>query len=331
MITSSAKSEVRLLFLCGGRRVKLLKSFRAALAQTTGGMILTTDTEAVSAAAFVSDKTFIAPPCSSVEAFSARVAEICAAEQITAIIPLICASVVTVPALMSQTNTLLISGDIQSVGICTDKRKTSEFLTAISVPTPEVINDPRPEHLPLFFRGRFSEGSRDACVVRTVSVLDDLKRAPYGIFTKYLPGREYTIDGYKDLHGRLVCLVSRERIRVRAGEVEQTVTSFQPQLVASVQRAVEALNFVGPITAQAIESEGEFYLTELNLRYGGGVTLSITAGMNSPAWLVYELQGGGSPISPDIKWGLGMVRYDEEFYFPGHIDIFNHSFEECSS
>jgi carbamoyl-phosphate synthase large subunit len=322
MTGKSTNSGVHLLFLCGGRRVKLLKSFRAALSQANGGLLLTTDTERVSATAFVSDGTFSAPPCSDVEAFAAQVAEICSAEQVTAVIPLTCAGVATVPVLRSMTDTLIVSGNTRAVEICTDKKKTYEFLSSLSIPTPEFFSDPRPDQLPVFFRGRFSEGSRDACAVRSVSALENLKRRPHGIFTQHVSGREFTIDGYKDLQGRIVCLVSRERLRVRAGEVEKSLTSLQPELLSLVHRAVEALDFVGPITVQAIESEGGFYLTELNLRYGGGVTLSISAGMNSPEWLIQELRGGGAPPSPEIRWGLGMVRYDEEFYFSDTEDSF---------
>lgn len=321
MSGESTRGRIRLLFLCGGRRVKLVKSFRAALSQAGGGLILTTDTEKLSAVSFVADDTFIVPPCSDVEAFARHIAEICALHQVTAVIPLICASVATVPVLRSLTDALIVSGDATAVDICADKKKTYEFLKALSIPTPVVFDDPQAEHLPVFFRGRFSEGSADAQLVNSVSTLESLKRLPHGVFTKYLVGREYTIDGYKDLQGRLLSLLSRERLSIRAGEVEKTVTSLQPELLALVRRVLDELNFVGPITAQAIEADGEFFITELNLRYGGGVTLSIAAGMNSPEWLVRELLTGTPPPAPEIRWGMGMARYDEEFYFLGDEHI----------
>jgi carbamoyl-phosphate synthase large subunit len=311
----SRNKEARLLFIGGGRRVKLLKSFQNVLSQTNRGTIITTDTEPMAASSFVADKTFLVPYCSDVDAFTSRITEICSSEQISVIIPLLCAAVATVPILRQKIEAKFISGTDSAIEICMDKKLTYEFLKQSSLPTPEMFEDPQPEHLPLFFRKRFSEGSKDSAMITDVAVLEAKKDLPDGIFTKYLNGREFTVDAYKDLQGKLVCMVSRERLKIRAGEVEKSVTSFQPKLLSLIRQALESLDFVGPITAQAIEFNDEFFITEFNLRYGGGVTLSTAAGMNSPQWLIRELLDDFSPLPPPIKWGLGMARYDEEFYY----------------
>lgn len=303
-----------LLFLCGGRRVALLRHFRDALGPY-GGRVLTTDVQAQAPASFFADATFAVPPCDDEERFCAAVAAICERERVTAVVPLNCAAVAVLPRLGELTRTTLIGGDRDAVAVATDKLRTADHFAALGIPTPPVVERPTASALPLFGRPRRAEGSRGARRVDTAAELEAARELPEVVFTRYLAGDEYTVDCYKDLTGRLRSVVPRLRLRVRAGEVERAVTRPVPELAAAVRRAVEPLRFVGPATVQAIHAGGVFHLTEINLRYAGGVTLSIAAGMTSPRWLVDELAGAPEQADAPIRWHLGMCRYDEDVYF----------------
>ncbi len=307
-------SQANFLFLCGGRRVKLLRLFRAALDAAGGGRILVTDTEPHSAAAFVADATYPVPPCAQEEEFVGAIADICEREQITAVIPLRCVAVKAMPILRDRVAARLITGDDDCIAICSDKVATHDFFTSCGLSTPTVLHNVESEPFPIFYRPRFSEGSRGACAIRTPEQRTALAKTD-GVFTCYLDGPEYTIDCYKDLSGRLVTMVPRERLRVRAGEVERAITRYLPTLEQHCRDALARLDFVGPATLQAILTEGGFFFTEINLRYAGGVTLSIAAGMDSPTWLIADLLSSLPATAGPIQWGLGMSRYDEEFYF----------------
>lgn len=308
-------APLRLLFLCGGRRVTLLKGFREALNARGGGRIITTDTESHPATSFVADATYQVSPCVEHEAFSHEVAQICERESVVAVLPLTCAAVAVVPALRSRVQAHVVSGDDRTIEICLDKLQTSNHFARCGVPTPAVIPTPTPEDLPLFYRLRRSEGSRSANCISTADELALAKRLEDAVFTRYLAGTEFTIDCYKDLHDNIVSIVPRERVRVRAGEVERSVIRRLPALVDGTTRVVSGLRFSGPATVQAIRVDDTFFFTEINLRYAGGVTLSISAGMASQQWLISELSGQTLTPWPDIQWGLGMSRYDEEFYY----------------
>ena len=305
-----------LLFLCGGRRVTLLKRFRDALAPH-GGRVLATDTEFKAATSFVADDTFLVAPCSEEEPFCRDVAEIVEREGVTAIVPLTCASVAALLSLEGRVPSRLIGGDALAVSVSVDKVGTAQHFSNLGLATPEVVYDPRPKDLPLFRRDRRGEGSRGA---RAVTHSTELAAAltvgeEEPIFTRYLEGPEYTVDCYKDLEGRIRSIVPRERLRIRAGEVERSVTRSIPDLARLARAAIEPLSFVGPASVQAIRSSGSFYLTELNLRYSGGVTLSMAAGMRSETWLVAELLGLVQEEKPEIRWDLAMCRFDEDIYF----------------
>lgn len=311
---SGADAGPTLLFLCGGRRVGLLRRFRGALDERGGGRLLTTDTEERAATTFVADRTFVVPPCGS-EAFVDAVAKLCEAEGVTAVLPLRCVAMPDLPPLRQRISVPVVCGDDEAIRVCTDKLATARHLTAAGVPTAEVVADPTPEDLPLFFRHRRSEGSQGASRIDTAVDLNSVRGLANGILTRFLDGPEATVDGYKDAAGRLVCLVPRRRLRVRAGEVERAVTFDDPELQTVAAAALNTLQFTGPVTLQAIRPDSGWQVTEINLRFGGGVTLSIEAGMECPRWLIAELAGEQAPTPPKIAWGLGMSRYDEEFYF----------------
>lgn len=306
--------SIRLLFICGGRRVGLLNHFRRALAEHGGGQLYTTDTLPHSAASFVVDRTFAVSPCKDREQFVADVAAVCDELDMTAVLPLRCDAVAAMPALRRRTSVLIIGGDDEAIRICNDKALTAAYFHTVGLRTPEVINNPHGSDLPLFCRPRTGEGSKDSYVVLTKSQLESTRRDDY-VFTRYIEGVEYTIDCYKDLRGRLMAVVPRQRLRVRAGEVERAVTRDIGVLRDQAQAALEGLAFTGPAAIQAISSGGEYYFTEINLRYAGGVTLAVTAGADSPSWLVSELHGETPPVPAKLLWNLAMSRYDSEFYY----------------
>lgn len=303
-----------LLFLCGGRRVGLIQRFRAAL-QPYDGRILLTDTEPWTATSFFADRTWRVAPCSDGVGFRDDVVSICGEETVVGIVPLTCSAVAALPLLEGRTSARLIGGDALATAIVTDKSLTADYLAGKGLATPQVREHPESRDLPLFRRYRKSEGSRGAKPIRTPEDLALVRDEAGQVFTRYLSGPEYSVDCYKDLGGTILSIVPRLRLRVRAGEVEKAILRRAEPLIDMVRRAIEPLKFVGPATVQAIHCDGTFYLTEINLRYGGGVTLSINAGMASPEWLVAELMEHPAPVPGPIRWGMGMCRYDQDVYF----------------
>jgi carbamoyl-phosphate synthase large subunit len=305
--------SLSLLFLCGGRRVGLLEAFRQALRDRGGGRLYTTDTEARAASSFVADRCFTVAPCRNARDFALDVAQLCEQEQVSAVLPLRCDAVAAIPELRHRTSSRIIGGDDDAIRICGDKLLTACHFRATGVTTPEVVECPSAADLPLFCRPRLGEGSKGVQAIFTRQQLDCAPRDG-SVFTRFVQGTEYTFDCYKSLSGELISIVPRQRLRVRAGEVERSITRRADDLASRASAVLEPLRFVGPATVQAIVSDSEIHFTEINLRYGGGVTLSIAAGADSPRWLVAELRGE-TPACGPVRWNLGMSRYDAEFYY----------------
>jgi len=144
--------------------------------------------------------------------------------------------------------------------------------------------------------------------------------ATYGdlmLIQEYVPGREYTIDVYRSRDGQTRCVVPRQRLMVRSGEVEKGVTVDDRELIESTIRLVECIGEIwGVFCCQCRWSDdGPPRFFEINPRFGGGAPLSIRAGANLPLYLIQEVLG--RPITAaldDFTPGVLMLRYDEAIF-----------------
>lgn len=109
------------------------------------------------------------------------------------------------------------------------------------------------------------------------------------IIQEYIEGLEYSIDVLFDLEGDIISMVPRLRDVVKSGEVEKSTTlnifSFEAKII--IHEMVKTINaikvkgkMIGPFTFQGIAKNEKFYILEINPRFGGGVTLSINAGVD---------------------------------------------------
>ena len=101
---------------------------------------------------------------------------------------------------------------------------------------------------------------------------------PDPIIQEFVPGAEITNDVVCDFDGRLLSIVSRQRIRVQGGEVLIGKTVFDQQIVDDCAKIAEALPAYGPITVQCMMSGDRHLFTEINARFGGGAPLGFAAG-----------------------------------------------------
>ena len=137
------------------------------------------------------------------------------------------------------------------------------------------------------------------------------------IVQDYIPGREYTIDVYRSRDGQVRCVVPRQRLLVRSGEVEKGITLKDDQLIEATIKLSGLLKDIwGVFCCQCRRVEGgQPHFFEINPRFGGGVPLSIAAGANFPLYLIQEVLG--LPITAklgEFTDRLLMMRYDEAVF-----------------
>jgi len=172
---------------------------------------------------------------------------------------------------------------------------------------------------PVFIKPRFGSAGKQAFKVRDQRELAFfLGYVPDPIVQEYIPGPEITNDVFCDFEGKILAVVSRERIEVRWGEVAKGKTVYVPEIMKYCITIAEGIRAMGPITIQCILREEKPYFTEINARFGGGAPLGIAAGARSPHWYLALAAGLPVEIPPlgSYQVGLYLTRFDDSFFIP---------------
>lgn len=319
--------KISILFSCIGRRVSLLKSFKAAARQLKlEPCIIGTDVTQLSAALALCDKGFVVNPVGHRE-YLGQLLDIVVKCKVNLFIPTTDLDLKLLAVNKSRfaklgCEVMISSPDV--IDICQDKRETFDFLLAKGFDTPDTISTRsallrKKLTYPRFLKPWDGHAGRGTA---TVTGREEMKvfsrRIPNCIVQEYIDGVEYTCDVFVDFAMKVRTVVPRKRIEIRAGEVSKGQIVKHDEIMSQGRKLVETLG-AGPgvITIQLIEDlNGNIKIIEINPRFGGGAPLSIKAGANFPKWILQQVIGREPRIKFDgFKDNLTMLRYDDEVWF----------------
>ena len=316
-----------LLFPSVGRRVELMRAFRHAYDELgISGSIIGLDIDPLAPAMQEVDHAYLVPPTVD-GAWISAVRELCGRHHVTLIIPLVDRDI---PVLaehrrdLESTGARVILVPDEAVAVTADKLLTHRFFKDRGIPTarswtPEEAENEVSE-FPVVVKPRFGSAGENVVTVRSRRELAFFVRYVQDAFVEeYLPGPEITNDVFCALDGRVLSVVSRQRIEVRWGEVAKGKTIFDAEIGSHCLRIAEALRAVGPITVQCMLKDDRPHFTEVNPRFGGGVLLGIAAGVPSPRWLL-ELAAGREVAAPPLgsyRTDLYLSRFDQSLMMTG--------------
>ncbi len=134
------------------------------------------------------------------------------------------------------------------------------------------------------------------------------------IIVKYMDYPEYTVDYLADESYNVKLVVPRKRLEHKAGEVWKTQTVkdyYLMKIVGNIVKKCE-LKYVGFVQLFYNEETKEYWVSEVDSRFGGGISCSIKAGAPMFKMLYNVLDGKYS--YPPVTWReLTFTRYLEEF------------------
>lgn len=140
-----------------------------------------------------------------------------------------------------------------------------------------------------------------------------LKRHPDLLIQEYMNGTEIGADVYVDLITmKVVSIFTKEKILMRAGETDKSVSFKDPKLFELITRFVEESGYLGAIDIDIFRVEDEYYISEVNPRFGGGYLHTHECGVNFPRFLINNLQGVENQVNiGDYSIGTVMMKYNE--------------------
>lgn len=311
-----------ILITSAGKRVSLTRKFMKELkAVAAEGKVFTADMNpAMAPAGVVSDQCFRVPRCTS-EAYIETLMTLCIGNNIGLIVPTIDTELAVLSAnkgIFSKAGIQILVPDYDFVMTCRDKRNTAEFFRQHDIRTPEARDKHLPE-FPMFAKPYDGSLSTNLHVIRrqedlTEEIMNDSKL----IFMEYIDKAEYTeftVDMYYGRDNKVKSIVPRERLEIRAGEINKGITRKNYLVDYLKQRVGYVPGVVGCICIQLFyrESDNDVIGIEINPRFGGGYPLSYCAGANYPMLAIKEyLKEEAIEYSEDWHDNTIMLRYDDE-------------------
>lgn len=130
---------------------------------------------------------------------------------------------------------------------------------------------------------------------------------------EFLDGQEIGADVYVDtISHEVVSIFTRKKFRIRAGETDKAVSFKDDKLFVLIERFVMESGFCGEIDIDIFESNGEYYINEVNPRFGGGYPHAHECGCDHIKLIVNNLEGKvNEKHIGEYEQGICMMKYSE--------------------
>ncbi len=314
-----------ILFTCIGRRVVLVRAFRRAL-ESLGlkGSLVGTDQTAAASAMQVVDTAEVMPAANTLH-YIPKLRELVTRHSIRLIVPLTDLDLRTLARHaeeFAQSNCRVMIGPENVIAAVRDKLAFNELIRKAglkSIRSMDLRDFRRQPFFPAFVKplnGSAAVGSGRVDNEREMIA----HVATFGnrlLVQDYVPGQEFTIDVFCRRDGVVCAAVPRQRLMIRAGEVEKSLTVNDPELIETAVRLTAQMpGMWGVFNIQCRRPiGGEPRIFEVNARFGGGVPLSIQAGVDLPRMVVMEALGQKVPLMlGQFTDKLLMLRYDDAVF-----------------
>ncbi|MEH1710871.1 ATP-grasp domain-containing protein [Acinetobacter pittii] len=313
---------MNILITSAGQRVSLVRSFQKELKKYfKNSQVFTTDLNPILApACHISDKCFQVPRITD-EGYIDTLLELCLRNEIKLVIPTIDTELLILSENINKfkdNNIQLLISDLDLIQKCRDKRKTNILFESKGIDIPKQYNIEDLKY-PVFVKpydGSLSKGIFVA--YNEGDIKEEHISNPKLMFMEYIAAEdfdEFTVDCYYSKNSDLKCVVPRQRIFVRAGEVNKGATR-KNKIVSEFMNKLKYIKGArGCLTIQVFLSKKQDVILgiEINPRFGGGYPLSYLAGANYSQWVIQEyLLNHDIAEFNEWKDNLLMLRYDAE-------------------
>lgn len=324
---------INILFTCAGRRTYLLKYFKEQLGKR--GLIVGADMQ-LSAPALSAADIKEQVPAVYADDYIDRLLDICRRHNIKALISL---NDLELPILaenrhkFEEIGVRAIVSDPDVIDICFDKYRTARYVESLGLGTPATYIDLNAAmdalrngdlHFPLVLKPRWGSGSIGMAFVNSLEELKEtyatlVKKVKetilatastgdeYILIQQKIEGQEYGMDVMNDLAGNHRAVSVKKKLSMRAGETDKAQTIDNADIRAIGRKLGESLKHIGNLDVDVFEKDGQYYVLELNPRFGGGFPFSYEAGVNFPGAIIEWLSGN------EFNDDMLQPRYDEAF------------------
>lgn len=315
---------MNILITSVGSRNKIVQYFKKELGKS--GKVIVTDMSDLAPAIYDADKFYLVPKIDSPN-YIDKLLEICKKEKIDCLFALIDPEL----SLISKNaekfikigTTPLISS-YESVELAFDKYKMFKYLESNGFKTAKTYIDKSTFYkdlgnneisFPVFVKPIKGSASINISKVNTkeeiellFSLYNDL------IIQEFMDGEEIGADVYIDpISQKVVSIFTKEKIKMRAGETDKSRSFKDEKLFQLIKQVIEKIGYVYMIDMDIFKINGEYYISEINPRFGGGYPHAYESGVNFPKLIVNSMNG--------IENKIDIGNYNEDIYMMKYNEV----------
>lgn len=329
---------MNILFTCAGRRTYLLKYFKEQLGDN--GKIIGADMQMTAPALSAADVKVLVPSVYD-ENYVDVLHNICEHYHVDMLFSL---NDLELPILaenkasFENSGTKVIVSSPEVIDICFDKLRTSEYIKSLGLKVPQTYSNLQAAldaiemgelHFPVVIKPRWGSASigiefvnnqEDLCIMYELikrktsrGILGEVSQHDknYILIQEKISGKEYGLDVMNNLQGRNVGVAVKQKLSMRAGETDKAVTVDNAELRRIGEVIGTHLAHIGNLDCDILEMDGEYYVLELNPRFGGGFPFSYEAGVNLPKALINWVEGKDFDVKQlEPTYGLTFAKCD---------------------
>ena len=314
---------MNILILAAGTRNKIVQYFKRTL--DGEGTVVATDANELGPAIYDADRYYIVPPITT-PGYIDIILGICKKEKIDGVLSLIDPEL----SLLAENaekfkaeGTTVIGSSYDLCEMSLDKMQMYKWLKAHGYKCAKSWMDKEAFYravdagevtYPVFvkpYRGSASISISKVYDKETIDLLfcheDDL------MIQEFLNGQEIGADVYIDLiSGEVISIFTKKKIKMRAGETDKAVSFKDPALFDLIEKFVVEAGYRGQIDIDIFDIGGEYYISEVNPRFGGGYPHAYESGCDHMKLIMNNLNGvRNEKHIGAYDEGIYMMKYNE--------------------
>lgn len=310
------------LMLSVGRRGELLKNFRQSVEE--GSKIIATDLSPYAPALYFADKHYIVPRIDDLN-YIDIILDICKKESIHAVTTFIDPEIEILALNRNKFEEIgveVLAPYAETAKLCFNKYLMFRHLQANGIPTVITwgsLNEFESDYksgkvnFPVFVKPRTGSGSVGAKKITNYEMLDEaMKEDSELIIQEFMNCEDLDADVYIDtITHEAVSMFAKKKIETRIGGASKTISFKDEKLFAFISEIVRTLQFNGPVDMDFFYKDGQYYLSEINPRFGGAYLHAYGAGVDFIKLIENNLKGiVNKPLFGDYEEDVVMMMYD---------------------
>lgn len=314
---------MNILILSAGTRNKVVQYFKTSLKGK--GIVIATDCSAIAPAIYDADKYYIVPRMNDPQYLNV-IFDICKKDKVSGVLSLIDPELSLLAAHMDEFNSMGVTVIGSNYDLCEmslDKMQMFQWLVKHGYKTARSYTDKEEFYqdvkigkisYPVFvkpIRGSASIAISKVTDRETIDLLfahnDNL------MIQEFLDGQEIGADVYIDMiSGEVVSIFTKKKLKMRAGETDKAVSFKDEKLFLLIEQFVKEAGYRGQIDIDIFDIDDEYYISEVNPRFGGGYPHAHECGCNHMKLIIENLSCRENHKNIGAyDGGLYMMKYNE--------------------